>query len=83
MTTVTTKAPKQIAINDIGSAEDFLAAVEQTLRGDDGDVDREHAAVGDEAHGSGLIEPLRATQQYREIVRRGSGGQDEGGGHRS
>ena len=31
MTTVTTKAPEQIAINDIGSAEDFLAAVELTL----------------------------------------------------
>lgn len=29
MTTVTTKAPKQVAINDIGSADDFLAAVER------------------------------------------------------
>ncbi|MDF2573391.1 MAG: hypothetical protein K0S05_303, partial [Agromyces sp.] len=25
MTTATTKAPKQVAINDIGSADDFLA----------------------------------------------------------
>ena len=32
MTIVTTdKAPKQVAVNDIGSAEDFLAAVEKTL----------------------------------------------------
>ena len=32
MTTATTKAPKQVAINDIGSADDFLAAVEKTLK---------------------------------------------------
>lgn len=33
MTIATTdKAPKQVAINDIGSAEDFLAAVEKTLK---------------------------------------------------
>lgn len=39
MTTVTTKAPEQIAINDIGSAEDFLAAVELTLKFfNDGDL---------------------------------------------
>src|SRR5690606_30097994 len=39
MTTVTTKAPKQIAVNDIGSAEDFLAAVEKTLKDfNDGDL---------------------------------------------
>ncbi|HEU5223732.1 MAG TPA: 30S ribosomal protein S1 [Candidatus Lumbricidophila sp.] len=39
MTTVTTKAPKQIAINDIGSADDFLAAVEKTLKFfNDGDL---------------------------------------------
>jgi small subunit ribosomal protein S1 len=39
MTTVTTKAPKQVAINDIGSAEDFLAAVEKTLKFfNDGDL---------------------------------------------
>src|SRR5690554_7743724 len=39
MTTVTTKSPKQVAINDIGSAEDFLAAVEKTLKFfNDGDL---------------------------------------------
>src|SRR5450432_1234874 len=40
MTTATTaKAPKQVAINDIGSAEDFLAAVEKTLKFfNDGDL---------------------------------------------
>src|SRR6188508_417474 len=40
MTIVTTaKAPKQVAINDIGSAEDFLAAVEKTLKFfNDGDI---------------------------------------------
>ncbi|MEN9751559.1 MAG: hypothetical protein RLZZ600_606 [Actinomycetota bacterium] len=39
MTTTTTKAAKQIAINDIGSAEDFLAAVEKTLKFfNDGDL---------------------------------------------
>src|SRR5476651_299429 len=40
MTLVTTdKAPKQVAINDIGSAEDFLAAVELTLKFfNDGDL---------------------------------------------
>jgi small subunit ribosomal protein S1 len=40
MTNVTTaKAPKQVAINDIGSAEDFLAAVEKTLKFfNDGDL---------------------------------------------
>jgi predicted RNA-binding protein with RPS1 domain len=39
MTTVTTKAPKQVAINDIGSADDFLAAVEKTLKFfNDGDL---------------------------------------------
>src|SRR5476651_1331086 len=40
MTLVTTdKAPKQVAINDIGSAEDFLAAVEKTLKFfNDGDL---------------------------------------------
>merc|ERR1712230_178394 len=36
MTTATTApATKQVAINDIGSAEDFLAAVEETLKGKD------------------------------------------------
>ncbi len=39
MTTATTEAPKQVAINDIGSAEDFLAAVEKTLKFfNDGDL---------------------------------------------
>ncbi len=39
MTTTPTKAAKQIAINDIGSAEDFLAAVEKTLKFfNDGDL---------------------------------------------
>ncbi|WP_296195461.1 S1 RNA-binding domain-containing protein, partial [uncultured Microbacterium sp.] len=42
MTTATTApATKQVAINDIGSAEDFLAAVEETLKGkdfNDGDI---------------------------------------------
>src|SRR5580693_3851898 len=40
MTLVTTdKAPMQVAINDIGSAEDFLAAVEKTLKFfNDGDL---------------------------------------------
>ncbi|HRN28148.1 MAG TPA: 30S ribosomal protein S1 [Terrimesophilobacter sp.] len=39
MTTVTTKAPKQIAVNDIGTAEEFLAAVEKTLKDfNDGDL---------------------------------------------
>ena len=37
--TTTDSAPKQIAINDIGSAEDFLAAVEKTLKFfNDGDL---------------------------------------------
>ncbi len=35
----TTASPKQIAINDIGSAEDFLAEVEKTLKFfNDGDL---------------------------------------------
>jgi hypothetical protein len=39
MTSATTKVTKQIAINDIGSAEDFLAAVEKTLKFfNDGDL---------------------------------------------
>lgn len=40
MTTATTApATKQVAINDIGSAEDFLAAVEKTLKFfNDGDI---------------------------------------------
>ena len=40
MTTATTApAAKQVAINDIGSAEDFLAAVEKTLKFfNDGDL---------------------------------------------
>jgi small subunit ribosomal protein S1 len=39
MSIATTKATKQIAINDIGSAEDFLAAVEKTLKFfNDGDL---------------------------------------------
>ena len=37
--TTTDRAPKQVAINDIGSAEDFLAAVEKTLKFfNDGDL---------------------------------------------
>src|SRR3978361_371513 len=37
--TTADKAPKQVAINDIGSAEDFLAAVEKTLKFfNDGDL---------------------------------------------
>ena len=37
--TTTDKAPKQVAINDIGTAEDFLAAVEKTLKFfNDGDL---------------------------------------------
>ena len=39
MTTATSKTTKQVAINDIGSAEDFLAAVEKTLKFfNDGDL---------------------------------------------
>jgi small subunit ribosomal protein S1 len=39
MTTQTTAGPKQIAINDIGSADDFLAEVEKTLKFfNDGDL---------------------------------------------
>jgi Ribosomal protein S1 len=39
MTSKTTVGPKQIAINDIGSADDFLAAVEKTLKFfNDGDL---------------------------------------------
>jgi len=39
MTTNMTAGPKQIAINDIGSAEDFLAEVEKTLKFfNDGDI---------------------------------------------
>jgi len=39
MTTKTTTGPKQIAIDDIGSAEDFLAEVEKTLKFfNDGDL---------------------------------------------
>merc|ERR1712098_289534 len=34
-TATTAPATKQVAINDIGSAEDFLAAVEETLKGKD------------------------------------------------
>ena len=38
-TTTTDKAAKQVAINDIGSADDFLAAVEETLKFfNDGDL---------------------------------------------
>ncbi len=38
-TTTTDKATKQVAINDIGTADDFLAAVEQTLKFfNDGDM---------------------------------------------
>ncbi|CAG7845561.1 30S ribosomal protein S1 [Pseudoclavibacter triregionum] len=38
-TTTSDKAAKQVAINDIGSADDFLAAVEQTLKFfNDGDL---------------------------------------------
>ena len=37
--TTTDKAPKQVAVNDIGSADDFLAAVEKTLKFfNDGDL---------------------------------------------
>jgi len=39
MATKTTAKPKQVAVNDIGSAEDFLAAVEKTLKFfNDGDL---------------------------------------------
>jgi small subunit ribosomal protein S1 len=40
MTIVTTeKAPKQVAVNDIGSADDFLAAVDATIKYfNDGDI---------------------------------------------
>ncbi len=39
MATATTTGTKQVAINDIGSAEDFLAAVEKTLKFfNDGDL---------------------------------------------
>ena len=39
MTTQTDKVTKQVAIDDIGSAEDFLAAVEKTLKSfNDGDL---------------------------------------------
>ena len=39
MTTAETKAPKQVAVNDIGSADDFMAAVEKTLKFfNDGDL---------------------------------------------
>ena len=39
MTTKTTTGPKQIAINDIGTADDFLAEVEKTLKFfNDGDL---------------------------------------------
>ncbi|MEG1392028.1 MAG: S1 RNA-binding domain-containing protein, partial [Aurantimicrobium sp.] len=39
MTLVAKKAAAQVAINDIGSAEDFLAAVEKTLKFfNDGDL---------------------------------------------
>ena len=39
MTTATTTAPKQVAVNDIGSADDFMAAVEKTLKFfNDGDL---------------------------------------------
>jgi len=37
--TTTDRAPRQVAVNDIGSAEDFLAAVEKTLKFfNDGDL---------------------------------------------
>ncbi|MBX3087457.1 MAG: 30S ribosomal protein S1 [Cryobacterium sp.] len=39
MTSATTTGPKQVAINDIGSADDILAEVEKTLKSfDDGDL---------------------------------------------
>jgi len=39
MTPAATKGPKQVAVNDIGSAEDFLAEVEKTLKFfNDGDL---------------------------------------------
>ena len=39
MTNQTEKATKQVAIDDIGTAEDFLAAVEKTLKFfNDGDL---------------------------------------------
>ena len=37
--TVSTNAPAQVAINDIGSAEDFLAAIDATIKSfEDGDI---------------------------------------------
>ena len=39
MTSSTDKAPKQVAINDMGTAEEFLAEVEKTLKFfNDGDL---------------------------------------------
>ena len=46
MTTATTApATKQVAINDIGSAEDFLAAVEETLKGTVVKIDRDEVLL--------------------------------------
>ncbi|MCF8528041.1 MAG: S1 RNA-binding domain-containing protein, partial [Candidatus Nanopelagicales bacterium] len=39
MTTSTTAAPAQVAVNDIGSAEDFMAAIDATIKYfNDGDI---------------------------------------------
>lgn len=68
MTTVTTKAPKQVAINDIGSADDFLAAVEKTLKFfNDGDliegtvvkIDRDEVLLDVGYKTEGVIPPSR------------------------
>ena len=51
MTTVTTKAPKQVAINDIGSADDFLAAVEGYFA-----LAHAHVAVVGVGHFAGAVD---------------------------
>src|SRR4029077_17025380 len=39
MTSIATPAPPQVAVNDIGSAEDFLAAIDSTIKYfNDGDI---------------------------------------------
>ena len=39
MSTSTTAAPAQVAVNDIGSAEDFMAAIDATIKYfNDGDI---------------------------------------------
>lgn len=80
MTTTTTKAPKQVAINDIGSADDFLAEVEKTLKFfNDGDlisgtvvkIDRDEVLLDVGYKTEGVIPSREALDQARRGPQRG------------